>query len=83
MGLFTYAKYFSRAMTKYHTAVPKMQIAKYNYRLSSTIINPSAFLIKSPEFQTMIASLGGIDSISTNDDDEESSLIRTRKDTRG
>ncbi|CAG9335990.1 unnamed protein product [Blepharisma stoltei] len=70
MGLFAYAKHFSRALTKMRAPAPNMQFSNLSYRLQSTV-NPSTFLIKSPEFQTMVATLGKLDAISISDDDEE------------
>lgn len=80
MGLFTYAKSFSRAMTR--SQIPRInhQFSFAKFTPTSTIL-PSAFLIKSPGFQTLIASLGNSEGL-ISEDDEESSTLHNSKDRR-
>lgn len=69
MGLFTYAKSFSRAMVKFPM---KTQLSRPIMFVSIMPISTSNFLIKSPGCHTAIASMGLLGSLVSPDEEDES-----------
>lgn len=76
MRLFAYARSFSRAMA--HHRVPMMQMSKQaSLRImpSMTPILTNCSMIRNPGFQLSLVSLGLLDSLSDQEDDDESAIL--------